>query len=97
MTKLLTKEDFTPHVGKSFRFVQADFSMPLDHIDGGDTAMAGYPRPPFVLVFASPKNGPVLPEGIYDAELETGESFWIHVSPMHQPDQELQFYQSVMS
>ena len=102
MTKLLIKEDFTAHVGKDFRFVQADYVMPLHHIDGGDTPMSGYARPPFILVFASPRGGPMLPEGIYDVEVDGGQdlggaSFWFHIAPMHQPDQNLQFYQAVMS
>lgn len=102
MTKLLTKEDFAPHVGKVFRFVQADYSMPLHQIDGGDTPMAGYARPPFILIFANRRAGPTLAEGIYDVEVDGGDgqggqSFWFHICPMHQPDMELQFYQAVMS
>ena len=102
MTKLLNKEDFTPHVGKVFRFVQADYAMPLHHIDGGDVLMAGYARPPFILIFASRRSGPILPEGIYDVEVDGGqaaggESFWFHICPMHHPDIELQFYQAIMS
>lgn len=96
MTKLLTKEDFAPHVGKAFRFVQADFAMPLERIDGGE-AMAGYPRPPFILIFRGPKPGPMLPEGIYDVEAASGESYWIHVAPMLTPEGDRQYYQSVMS
>jgi hypothetical protein len=96
MTKTLTKEDFDPHVGKSFRFVQANFDMPLDHIDGGEP-MAGYARPPFVLIFRGPKPGPVMPEGIYDVEVESGQTFWIHVAPMLTSESDRQYYQAIMS
>ena len=97
MTKLLMREDFEPHVGKQFRFVGTEFSLPLDHIEGSGEQPAGYVRPPFILIFVGPKPGPVLPSGIYDVEVETGETFWIHVSPIQTMAADRQEYQSVMA
>ncbi|MDQ0463539.1 hypothetical protein QO010_001310 [Caulobacter ginsengisoli] len=97
MTKLLMREDFEPHIGKQFRFVGAEFSLPLDRIEGSGEQPPGYARPPFVLIFRGPKPGPVLPGGIYDVEVETGETFWIHVSPIQTMAADRQEYQSVMA
>ncbi len=97
MTKLLLKEDFDPHVGKQFRFLGTDFSLPLDHIEGGDDFPPGYLRAPFILIFRGPKPGPILPTDTYDVEVETGETFWINVSAIQTLEEGWQDYQAVMS
>lgn len=97
MTKLLVREDFEPHVGKQFRFLGTEFSLPLEHIEGDGEQPEGYVRVPFTLIFRGPKPGPVLPGGIYDVETDTGETFWIHVAPIHTVETDRQDYQAVMA
>jgi hypothetical protein len=92
MTKLLTKEDFAPHVGKAFHFDGFDTPLTLDRI-------IDYPiqphqtRQPFLLIFRGPRR-PVMETEIRDCKTETGEAFWLHVGPILTPPGDFQEYQS---
>jgi hypothetical protein len=98
MDKVLTAEDFEPHVGKTFRFKGTRHAFPLDHIHRDDRPRPpGLKRQPFILIFRGPKEADVLPEGPYMCSIEGGPSFSIYVMPIFTPQPDRQDYQAVFN
>eukprot|EP01030_Chromulinospumella_sphaerica_P020255 gene20255-20163_t len=95
MTKALTKEDFTPLIGKAFHFEGFDIPLTLDRIIDYPI-QPGQTREPFLLVFAGPRS-PVMPGAIYDIRAETGETFWFSAQPMLTQTRDRQEYQAVFN
>ncbi|MGA2128096.1 MAG: hypothetical protein ABSG76_18320 [Xanthobacteraceae bacterium] len=97
MIRLLQHDDFTPHVGKLFRFVGRHHALRLATVDAKDLLnLPGGQRRPFVLIFHGPR-GDVMPEGLYAAEVEDGASFELYVIPIHTVAPDRQDYQAVFN
>ena len=95
--RILTAEDFTPHVGKIFTPLGQHRTVTLVSVErntfaGGDTL----PRAPFSLLFSGPPND-VLPEGMYDVAIQAGPEVAIYISPIHTYDRNRQDYQAVFN
>ncbi|MDE3177648.1 MAG: hypothetical protein KGM15_16225 [Pseudomonadota bacterium] len=95
---ILSIEQFAPHVGKLFQFIGTPYAFPLDRILGDAGAPAsGQARRPFALIFRGPRDGDVLPEGLYDCATEDGASFNLYVAPIHTPQPDRQEYQAAFN
>jgi len=95
MAAELRQEDFTPHVGKEFRFAGWHGTLRLARIEaGGIQGMAPMERTPFLLIFQGAK-GSVLPEGMYAATTVDGVDFHFHIMPIHTAASDRQDYQVV--
>lgn len=94
MTAVLTQQDFEPHLNKTFRFPGWDGSLSLARVEIGPD----YPghRRPFTAVFQGPP-GHVLPEGLYLATVETGETLEFYIQPIHTPARDRQDYQAAFN
>ncbi len=90
---ILTFDRFVPHAGKRFRFAAARRVLTLDRVD----SEGGRDRRPFTLIFCEPRQRDVLPEGLYDCEVEDGPSFRLYVAPIHTPRPDRQDYQAVFN
>jgi hypothetical protein len=98
MDEPLKIEDFKPHVGKTVRFKGTRYALLLDRIMSDRKRLPKWvKRRPFVLIFVGPKEADVLPEGIYEAEIEGGPIHQLYVNPIHTPDPSRQEYQSVFN
>jgi hypothetical protein len=98
MEGLLQLEHFKPHVGKTFRFKGTRYAFPLDHIISNDDPLPpGLPRRPFALIFRGPREREVLPEGLYECEIENGPTYQIYVAPIHTPQPDRQEYQAAFN
>jgi hypothetical protein len=98
MDKVLTAEDFEPHVGKTFRFKGTRHAFPLDRISRYDKPLPpGLKRRPFILIFRGPKERDVLPEGLYACDVEGGPSYSFYVMPIFTPQPDRQEYQAVFN
>jgi len=98
MTEILTKDHFTPHVGKLVRVAGTRQALVLDRVEGDGEVPKGWPRAPFVVVFrGSAGRDALLPEGLYDCEIEDGPSVNLYVIPIHTTVPGRQEYQSVFN
>jgi hypothetical protein len=68
----LTREDFLPRVGETFRVAESGIDLVLTEAAGFSTpgAVAGPRKAPFSLLFRGPKQ-PILPQRIWALENET--------------------------
>jgi hypothetical protein len=97
MAEQLRHEDFAPHLGKQFRFEGWDFALCLVTIDVHHRAAApGETRTPFTLLFHGPA-GDVLPEGLYQADIEGGPTLEFYIMPIHTVAPGRQEYQAVFN
>jgi hypothetical protein len=99
MTEQLTPEHFRPHVAKPFRVQGGRHSLTLAEVDARVLSEAEreiFPRQPFNLIFSGPP-ADVLPEGLHTLEVEGGDTFTIHVMPIHTPARDRQDYQAVFN
>lgn len=95
MSRLLTPEDFEPHVGKAFRPVGQHRVLTLVSIDTGRYPGAeSLPRQPFILILRGPPTD-VLPEGSYDVTVDGGPEFSLYIAPIHTSSRDRQEYQVV--
>ena len=63
VTRPLTIDDFTPHIGKLVHFTGTPFAFPIDRVIGdGGPPPPGLPRAPFIVIFRGPKT-PIMAEG----------------------------------
>jgi hypothetical protein len=95
--RILTADDFTPHVGKGFTPLGQHRILTLVSVDrstfsGGDTL----PRTPFTLLFNGTP-GDVLPEGLYDVAIQDGPEVSIYINPIQTFDRNRQDYQAVFN
>jgi hypothetical protein len=95
--RILTAEDFTPHVGKGFTPIGQHRSVTLVSVEpstfaGADTLS----RAPFSLLFSGTPND-VLPEGLYDVAIQDGAEVPIYISPIHTYGRNRQDYQAVFN
>jgi hypothetical protein len=98
MTEILTQDHFTPHVGKLVRFAGTRHALVLDRVEGDGKIPEGWPRAPFALFFRGPAGAAALiPEGLYDCEIENGPSVNLYVIPIHTTAPGRQEYQSVFN
>jgi len=98
MGEPLKIEDFKPHVGKTVRFKGTRYALLLDRILSDRKRLPKWvKRRPFVLIFAGPRETDVLPEGLYDCEIDGGPVYQLHVNPIHTPDPSRQEYQAVFN
>lgn len=98
MTELLTRDHFTPHVGKLVRFAGTPHALILDRVEGDDVVPAGWPRAPFLVIFRGPAGRPaLLPEGLYDCEIEDGPIVNLYVMPVHTTTPGRQEYQAAFN
>ena len=96
--RLLQVEDFTPHVGKIFRFKGTRFAFPLDRIISDEGGVPkGAKRRPFILIFRGVKEPEYMPDGIYECEIESGPTHQMYVNPIQTPAPEWQEYQAVFT
>jgi hypothetical protein len=98
MAELLKIEDFKSHVGKTVRFKGTRYALLLERILSDRKRLPKWVnRRPFVLIFVGPREPDVLPEGLYDCEIEGGPVYQLHVNPIHTPDPSRQEYQAVFN
>ncbi len=96
--ELLQIRHFKPHVGKVFRFEGTRHAFPLDRILSDRKRLPpGVKRRPFTLIFRGPKEPDVLPEGLYDCEIEGGPTYRLYVIPIYTPRPDRQEYQAVFN
>ncbi|MEI9885436.1 MAG: hypothetical protein WDN08_02865 [Rhizomicrobium sp.] len=95
MDEVLTLEHFTPHVGKIARFKGTPHAFPIDRVEQeGTVPPPGLLRLPFTVIFRGPRVREVLPEGLYDCEIDDGPVFSLYVMPIHTPQPDRQEYQA---
>jgi hypothetical protein len=98
MSEVLQADDFKPYVGKVFRVVGTRFVLSLVQIESKDHPLpSGATRRPFLLIFSAPNAGGVLPEGLYDCEIEGGPKASLYITPIHTPPGDRQHYQAPFS
>jgi hypothetical protein len=94
MSETLTREDFDPHVNKTFRVRDGHHALTLVRIEARKMEeWEGQIRPPFNLIFRGPPDD-VLAEGMYLLDVEGGPSFELYVIPIHTAARDRQDYQS---
>ncbi len=97
MVEQLHHHDFTPHIGKLFRFPGSRIAVTLATVDVHEQArVPGIDRTPFTLIFHGPL-GDVLPEGFYSAEIEDGSTLAFYIMPIHTVARDRQDYQAVFN
>jgi hypothetical protein len=95
MSRLLSSEDFAPHVGKAFRPAGQHRVLTLVSIDTRRFPGAeSLTRQPFILILEGPP-GDVLPEGLYDVAVDAGPQLSLYIAPMHTIARDRQDYQVV--
>jgi hypothetical protein len=93
----LRHQDFAQHVGKRFRFHGWDSALRLAAVNIHDQAAApGIARTPFILLFHGPI-GNILPEGLYQADIEDGPTLEFYIVPIHTVAPDRQEYQAVFN
>jgi hypothetical protein len=95
--RILTADDFMPHVGKGFTPLGQHHTLMLVSVDrsafsGGDTLS----RAPFTLLFNG-MPGDVLPEGLYDVAIQDGPEVPLYINPIQTFDRSRQDYQAVFN
>jgi hypothetical protein len=94
----LCAKHFEPHVGKIFRFKHTRHALTLDRvIRENENPFRSGERRPFTLIFRGPRERGVLPEGLYDCEIDGGQGFSLYVAPIHTPAPDRQEYQAVFN
>jgi hypothetical protein len=97
MTEPLRHEDFSPHVDKAFRFAGWHGTLRLASAElMPDSAMPGSAITPFILIFHGPP-GDVLPEGLYQADVEDGPGFEFYIMPIRTVARDRQDYQAMFN
>jgi hypothetical protein len=97
MVETLRHQDFAPYVGKRFTFPGQPVMLRLASVSLQEHAGApDAPRTPFTLVFHGPV-GEVLPEGLYQAEIENGPVLEFYIMPIHTAVRDRQDYQAVFN
>jgi len=92
MSKALTAEFFTPHLGKPFHF-EGDHALTLVEVKMHDTTAANAAfRRPFTLILRGPRS-PVLPEGLYRVTIDEAETIALYVIPIATMVRDRQDYQ----
>lgn len=94
MAEMLTIDDFTPHVGKTVRFLDTPFSLALDRVEAGAGGAPTTARAPFLVIFRGPRTGAVMAEGFYQCAIEGGPTLSLYVQPIHTPARDRQEYQA---
>lgn len=95
MLRLLTSEDFAPHVGKAFRPAGQHHALRLVSIDTRRyPGTQSLPRQPFILILEGPPVD-VLPEGSYDVAVDGGPELSLYIVPIHTTARDRQQYQVV--
>ncbi len=89
---MLGPTEFTPHVGKTFRFGVAD--LLLERVDVHSRHSG--PHQAFTMIFSGPSNT-VLPEGSYDVSLDGSALTTLHIMPIHTAGRGRQDYQVVFN
>jgi uncharacterized protein DUF6916 len=98
MDELIKIEHFEPHVGKTCRFKGTPYALALDRISSNRRRLPkGVKRRPFTVIFRAPRQPAVLPEGLYECEIEGGPTFSIYVNPIFTPAPDHQEYQAVFN
>ncbi|WP_315837400.1 DUF6916 family protein [Bradyrhizobium prioriisuperbiae] len=101
LPEFLLVEHFEPFVGKIVRFKGTRYAFPLHSIHRPQGPNWEKPdwvkRYPFTLIFRGPKERDVLPEGLYDCEIEGGPTVTIYVAPIMTPQPDCQDYQAVFN
>jgi hypothetical protein len=99
LPEFLLLEHFEPHVGKIFHFKGTRYAFPLDHIHSPrwDDRPDWVKRHPFTLIFRGPKERDVLPEGLYECEIEGGTTVTMYVAPIMTPQPGCQDYQAIFN
>ena len=91
-------EHFEPLLGRTFRFKGASQTLRLVRVAREPAAPPGVGRlQPFTLIFSEPKTRDVLPEGIYEVEVEGAPGFALHIAPIHTPAPDAQEYQAAFN
>jgi hypothetical protein len=95
--RVVTAEDFTPHVGKDFTPLGQHRSVTLVSVEINTFAGAdSLSRTPFSLLFSGPPND-VLPEGLYAIAIPNGPALTLYISPIHTHERSRQDYQAVFN
>ncbi len=97
MTDMLRLEDFTPHVGRQFRF--QGWAGALRLAEAEPARVPGAPaggRAPFILIFHGPREN-VLAQGTYQITAEDGTRFAFHITPIHTVAPDRQEYQAIFT
>ncbi|HYM01969.1 MAG TPA: hypothetical protein VET85_03420 [Stellaceae bacterium] len=95
MARMLTADDFTPHIGKRFSVAGRPESLTLKSVETGRPS-PGLQRVSFTLLFQGARS-PVLPEGLYDLVAEAGAGFEIYVMPIMTASSDRQDYQAIFN
>lgn len=99
MTEMLTAETFLPHVNKVFRVKGGRHALTLNQVEPHKTEQSeldAFGRQSFTLLFSGPP-GDVLPQGLYDLEVDGGPAFHLHVIPIRTLVRNRQDYQAVFN
>jgi hypothetical protein len=97
MDEPLTHEHFSAYLGKQFRFDDHPGTLVLRSVDfRPNFADPDAPRAPFTLIFQGPA-GVVLPAGHYQAAVQGGPTFELHVMPIHTSTPDRQDYQAAFN
>jgi hypothetical protein len=95
--RILTADDFAPHVGKVFTPLGQHRTLTLVSIDRQVfPGMEALPRAPFTLLFRGVAND-VLPEGPYQVAVADGPEFSFYINPIHTFERDRQDYQAVLN
>jgi hypothetical protein len=98
MGEFLTIDHFKPHVGKVVHFKGTRYAFPLERILSDRKRLPKWvKRRPFTLIFVGPKESAVLPEGLYECEIEGGPVYELYVNPIHTAAPDRQEYQAVFN
>lgn len=97
MSKVLTLEDFAPHIGKALRLQGYAHPLLLVAVDHrGEWKSPEGMRKPFTLVLRGPRNH-ALAEGLRRCEIEGGPSCELYIIPSHSPGAGHQLYHVVFN
>lgn len=96
MTKVPTKQEFQPHLGKLFRFAETGHELVLQEVVDGMKLPPEFTHEPFSLIFRQIPRGEVMAEGEHSCKLVDGDQTWtFHIMPIHTHKPEFQNYQVI--
>jgi len=97
MSQILTVQDCFAHLGETVTPKGQHRALTLVSVDtSGLRGNDGTTREPFTLILCGPPDD-VLPEGLYDVDLENGPDCTLYIMPIHTVARGRQNYQVVFN